>query len=292
MTAAELEWIEVPGGYAVALCNGKVVVRGPRGHVLKSVPAALRDCDAVRQLRELRAWRTRRELDCLARVEAWTVRSLSVPMPVLQRLWAESAWRRALHDVVVVPLDASGRRCEAAAGFLRAVDLERGVGVVTLDGETVYSRAARVLLPHPVHLANLADYREFATELQVDQAVRQLYRETWTRPVDFDRDLVRETRFSGGRFAQLTDVTSRCRELGIRVSGRTAVTGLREGALVCEARYWIGSFTPYGELVTGDLEWVDGGGCALRVASVGSGDVFRRHAHGRGDLRGSATSRE
>jgi hypothetical protein len=269
MAAMEQEWIEVVGGYAVALWGGKVVARGPRGNVLKSVPAALRDCEAVRQLREQREWRTRHELECLIRAEAWMVRSLAVPMPVVQRLWADPGWERALHDVVIVPLDDSGRAQHHGEGFLRVINLERGVGVVTLEGETVYTLPARIMLPHPVRLLNLADYRDFATELQIDQAIRQLYRQTWTRPVGLAADQTRVREFSDGRFGLQMDVAARCRALGIQVSGRMAVTRLHEGALHCEARYWIGTSTRFGEVATGDLQWVDSQGCALRVASLG-----------------------
>jgi hypothetical protein len=269
MAAAELEWVEAANGYAVALCGGKVLARGPRGHILKAVPAALRDCDAVRQLRGLRQWRAQHELECRARVEAWMVRSLAVPMPALQRLWGDPAWQRALRDALILPLDDDGRRLAEAQGFLRAIDLERGVGVVTLDGETVYAQAGRVVLPHPVTLHDLDDYRAFATELQLDQGIRQLFRATWMRPRDQDPAESRVRDFSDGRFGQLADVTSRCRALGIQVDGRMAVVRLHEGPLHCEARYWIGSYTRYGELLTGDLRWVGRDGRPLRVACLG-----------------------
>jgi hypothetical protein len=271
MAAAELdlEWVEVANGYAVALSGGKVVARGPRGHVLKSVPAALRDSDAVRGLRELREWRAQHDLACLARVEAWMVRSLAVPMPALQRLWGDPAWQRALRDAVILPLDDDGRPLVDALGFLRAIDLERGVGVVRLDGETIYTLAARIVVPHPVTLRELGAYREFGTELQIDQGIRQLFRETWTPPADLDPEQSRVRDFSDGRFGQLADVTSRCRALGIQVSGRMAVVRLHEGLLHCEARYWIGSYTRFGEALTGDLRWVDRDGHPLRIARLG-----------------------
>jgi hypothetical protein len=269
MAAADIEWVEATNGYAVALCGGKVVARGPRGHVLKSVPAALRDSDAVHRLRELREWRARHELECLVRVEAWMVRSLAVPLPALQRLWGDPAWQRALRDAVILPFDVAGRPLTGAQGFLRAMDLERGVGVVTLDGETVYAHAARIVLPHPVTLRDLADYREFATELQIEQLIRQVFRETWARPAGYNPEASRVRDFSDGRFGQLLDVTNRCRALGIQVTGRLAVVRLHEGPLRCEARYWIGSYTRFGEVLTGDLRWVDRLGRPLRVAELG-----------------------
>jgi len=233
------------------------------------VPAVLRDSDAVRQLRDLREWRAQHELESLVRVEAWMVRSLAVPLPALQRLWGDAAWQHALHDAVILPLDDDGKPVAEAQGFLRAIDLERGVGVVTLDGETVYAHAARIVLPHPVLLRDLNDYREFATELQIDQQIRQLFRETWTRPRDLDPAATRVRDFSDGRFAQLADVTSRCRALGIQVNGRMAVVRLHEGPQHCEARYWIGSYTRFGEVLTGDLRWADREGRPLRLGSLG-----------------------
>ena len=197
------------------------------------------------------------------------VRSLAVPLPALQRLWGDPGWRRALRDAVILPLDDHARPLAEAQGFLRAIDLERGVGVVTLDGETVYAQAARIVLPHPVTLHDLDDYREFATELQIDQHIRQVFRETWTRPRDLDPVVSRVREFGDGHFGQPGDVASRCRALGIQMSGRMAVMRLHEGPLHCEARYWIGSYTRFGEVLTGDLRWVDRTGRPLRVASLG-----------------------
>jgi hypothetical protein len=93
--------------------RGQVVARGPRGAVLESVPAPLRDSDAVRQLRELRDWLASHERECLATVEGWMVRSLPVPSRVLYAVWPDPAWQRQ-------------------------ADPDRGVGVITLDGESVF----------------------------------------------------------------------------------------------------------------------------------------------------------
>src|SRR5262252_6504186 len=41
-TPPDLHWLDAGGGYALALDGGRVVARGARGTVLRSLPAALR----------------------------------------------------------------------------------------------------------------------------------------------------------------------------------------------------------------------------------------------------------
>lgn len=267
--AAELNWVEAQGGYALALRGGQVVARAPGGAVLKSVPAALRDSDAVRQLRELRDWLARHERECHATVESWMVRSLPVPTRAVHALWPDPAWQRPLRDAVVLPIDEHGQPQREAAGFLRASDAERGIGVITLEGETVYALTPLILLPHPVNLAELNDYRDFATELQVEQGIAQLYRETWHKPDDIPTASRSVREFNGGRFAQLMHAAGRSRTLGYQVSGGSAVIRIWEGGRLVEARYWIGSDEPQAETVTGDLSWVDSNSGSLTIGQVG-----------------------
>lgn len=72
------------------------------------------------------------------------------------------------------------------AGFLRDADPERGIGIVDLDGDSVRLDAEQVLIPHPVLLDDLADLREFAAELGVEQGLDQLFRDVWPRPETVD----------------------------------------------------------------------------------------------------------
>jgi hypothetical protein len=264
-----LDWIEADGGYSVALRGGQIVARGPRGSVLKSVPAALRESDSVRQLRELRDWLARHERECLATVDGWMIRSLPVPTRVLHAVWPDPAWHAPLRDTVVVPIDDAGHSLREAAGFLRGTDPERGIGVITLDGETVYSPAPLFSIPHPVTLSELADYRDFATELRVEQGIAQLYRETWHKPTDLSAEATEVDDYSGGYFAQLMHATSRCRALGYQFSGGSVITRIWEAGELVEARYWIGSDAPEAETWTGDLTWVDSAATTVHLDQLG-----------------------
>lgn len=209
--------------------------------------------------KDLSEWLRRHEGECAETVETWMVRSLPVPIGVVVECWPDPAWRRALENAVVV--------AEDLVGFLRGADRERGAGIVTADGETSWSAAAAVLVPHPVLIEELDDFRDFATELQVDQAIPQLYRETWARPPEPAGDRVEE--FAGARFPQLLLAANRCRALGYAVSGGSAVTRVWEEARLVEARYWIGSEAPDVPVTTGDLIWVAPGGRQLPLQDVG-----------------------
>jgi hypothetical protein len=188
------------------------------------------------------------------------VRSLPIPTKVLRSVWPDPAWQKPLRDAVVIT-------AETHRGFLRAVDPKKGIGLVTLDGETVFSQASEVTLPHPVHLPELDDFRDFATELQVEQGIPQLYREVWRKPPDVQDKQVSE--FSNGKFGQLMFATSRCRTLGYQFSGGFAVTRTWENGASLEARYWIGSDAPEAETWTGDLTWVDSQSAPVELQRVG-----------------------
>jgi hypothetical protein len=266
---AELDWVAARGGYAVALQGGQIVARSPKGNALKSLPAALKESDIVRQLRELRDWLTRHERECLATVETWMIRSLPVPARVLESVWCDPAWQKPLRDAVALPLDGRGQQQRERAGFLRQASQERGIGVITLDGETVFTRADLVVLPHPVNLPELADFRDFATELQVEQGIAQLYRETWSKPADLPAATTKVSAFSAGKFVQLLHATGRARTHGYQVSGGFAVTRIWEAGQLLEACYWIGSDAPDAQTWTGDLTWVDSHSATLELAQVG-----------------------
>jgi hypothetical protein len=256
------------GGYEVAVEDAKVVCRNGAGKQLRSVPKQLKDDPVVVELRQLVEWLARHAAECRETAERWLVRALPVPAVLIARVWADEAWREVLHDLVIVPVDEDGGWDLAQAGFLRAAD-ERGLGVVDLDGDSVRLTAARVAIPHPVLLNDLAELREFGVELNVRQSLEQLYRETWEIPADLDAKATVLTQYSGGRYEQLRHLTQRTVSLGYKVSGGYAVCRVQDGAGLITARMWVGADDPFYETETGALEFVDGDGRQLTLGNVG-----------------------
>jgi hypothetical protein len=257
-------WLDA-AGYQVRLGeNGRVQCRNGKGKLLSSVPASLKDDRQVVQLRQLAEWLSRHEAECLAAVDGWMVRSLPVPAALIAEVWADTAWAAVLRDLVVTADDGSGPE----TGFLRDADPERGLGVVTLDGDTRRLRPEVVGIPHPVLLEDLEELREFGAELGVEQKVQQLFRQTFTRPADVAGKRSVDD-YSGGKFEQLNHALARCRTLGYPVRGGDAVYSAFEDGRVLEARYWIGSDYPENESWTGGLTWALEDGTAVPLADVG-----------------------
>ncbi|OLR93005.1 DUF4132 domain-containing protein [Actinokineospora bangkokensis] len=255
-------WLDAGTGYQVRLGeNRKVQCRNGKGKQLSSVPASLKDDPQVVRLRQLAEWLDRHDAECLSAVDGWMVRSLPVPTALLVRVWPDPAWSGALRDLVVT---AGGE-----VGFLRAADEDRGVGVVTLDGDTARLTADVVTIPHPVLLDDLDELREFGAELGVEQRVQQLFRRTFAKPASFPAGTSAVKDFAGGKFAQLTHALSRCRSLGYPVRGGDAVHTAFEGGREVEARFWLGGDYPEAETWTGDLRWSLTDGTALPLAEVG-----------------------
>ncbi|MFI5688790.1 DUF4132 domain-containing protein [Streptomyces sp. NPDC051636] len=255
-------WVRA-GDYEVALDGGKVVCRNAAGRRLKSVPAKLADDPAVVGLRQLAEWLERHERRCLADVERWMVRSLPVPLAVLARVWPDPAWQAALRDLVVTGADG------AVAGFLRDADPERGLGLVDLDGDTVRVAPDLVRIPHPVLLDDLAELREFAVELGLEQRAQQLFREVFPRPAAVDTEGTQVEEYAGGSFKELRFLHGRATQLGYRVRGGNCVCSVLEDGRGVEARVWIGDYEGYEETETGPLMWTDTGGKVLKLGQVG-----------------------
>ena len=262
-------WIAtLDGGYEATVSDGKVVCRNAAGKQLRTVPKQLKEDPAVLGLRQLVEWLDRHAAECRESAERWMVRSLPIPSVLISEVWADEAWRRVLRDLVVVPVAADGAWDRAEAGFLRGAD-ERGIGVVNLDGDSVRLSADRIAVPHPVLLDDLDDLREFGLELSVEQALDQLYRETWPLPADLDPDGLRVSEYSGGKFEQLRHLTQRATKLGYRVRGGYATCRVFEGGHAVEARVWVGSDDPFYSTETGDLEFADADGRSVPFGRVG-----------------------
>lgn len=248
-------------GHEVSLLDGKVVCRDSAGKVLKSVPAKLKDDPAVVAVKQLREWLDRHDSECAETVSTWMIRSLPVPVSVITAVWPDPSWRAALQDMVVV---ADGEQ-----GFLRDADPDRGIGVVTLDGDTVYISVATVEIPHPVLLSDLDDLREFSAELGVQQGVEQLFRQVWTRPSTVGKDDVAYYEYADGSFKELRHLTGRARGNGFTVQGGYSVVVAWEHGVRTEARVWIGEGDPESPTDTGPLGWVDAESKAVPLGQVG-----------------------
>ena len=267
---AEDGWIDAGGGYLLALQDGKLVCKNPKGQRLASVPKDVKDSEAAEQLVDVRDWLAAHDKECAGTVEAWMLRSLPTPRAVLLAVWEDPSWRRALESAVVVPIDGRGARDESRAGFLRGVDPDKGIGVVSLDGETLWLAAEAIALPHPILLGELADYRALAIELGFTQGIAQLLRETYPKPADLPKGASAIRDFVGGEFQQLNHALGLCRRHGYRVSGGWAVSRVWEGGAACEARFWIGSEDPMSPTWTDELVWVDGDERPLKLDAVGA----------------------
>jgi hypothetical protein len=255
-----MTWLDAGSGYQVRLTGGKVVCRNAKGKQLASVPGSLKDDERVVQLRQLAEWLVRHEAEPHATVDKWMVRASPVPTSVIAEVWPDPAWQKALRDLVVT--------VDGEAGFLRDADPDRGVGIVTLDGDTRWLKPDLVTIPHPVLLADLEELREFGAELGVEQKVQQLFRQTFVRG-EQPAGATKVTDFANGKFAQLNHAISRCRTLGYAVRGGYATYAAYEDDAMVEARYWVGSDYPDSETYTEDLIFSRADGSRIPLAEVG-----------------------
>lgn len=262
-----MTWLAAGSGYEVTLRVREVVCRNAKGRELRAVPPAIREDPAVVGLRQLVEWLDRHEAQCRGDVERWMVRSLPVPATLLVEVWPDPAWRAALTDLVVAVINDHGDWDPDEVGLLRDAS-DKGIGLVNLDGETVRRTADRILIPHPVTLPDLDDLREFAADLEVRQAVDQLFRQTWRRPAALDPTASSIGDYSGGRYEQLRHLLARATTLGYPVRGGYAVCRVFEGGRAIEARSWVGADDPYSETETGDLVFTDQHGTTIALAEV------------------------
>lgn len=249
-----MSWVAAGERYELSLSGTKVVARRAGGAVLKTLPVALKEHPITEQLVRVRDWLQTHERDCASAVETWMVRSLPIASEVIQAVWPDPAWGTALRYAVVWPIDEHGKTDTRSAGFLAAADSERGVGVISLDGETTWHQITRALaIPHPVLLAELEDFRDFATELGLEQQLLQLHREIWTRRQEPEADRVDD--FSDAPLGQMLQVRARARVMGYSISGGCTVSRIWDAGRFVEARYWIGSDAPQAQSVSGVLQW-------------------------------------
>ena len=265
--AREPGWIDGGKGYELSIQDGAIVAR-KGDKLLAAVPAAIKASDAIDRLGAAVDFLTEHARQCVETVEAWMLRSLATPRRVLDAVFADPDWRRALADAWVVPVDAGGRADPAAGGFLKAIEVRRGVGVVDRDGETTWIDTDRILIPHPVLLDAIDDLRSMAVELGASQGISQLFRETFARPRVPPPDPTAIDGYAGARFAQLAVASNVAKGLGYRVIGGAAACRVLEGGRFVEARFYLGDGDPFDEVETGELYWIDDQQKQLAVLDV------------------------
>ena len=173
-----VSWLPAEKDYGLALRDGKVVARNPKGAMLSSVPPWLKESELAQQLTSLRDWLDEHEKQCLAAIELWMLRSLPIPREVLSAIWPDPAWQSILMNSVICAVK-KGELSQSEAGFLKQIDDKKGVGIVDLDGETQWLKVDAIAIPHPILLTEMNDFRQLTIELGIQQTLDQLFRQTW-----------------------------------------------------------------------------------------------------------------
>ena len=272
-TVQEDAWVDAERDYKLGLRAGKLVCQNPKGKSLASVPKWLKETDTAESLLALADWLAEHELECLHTVERWMLRSLSIPRAVVTEIWADSAWRDCIENMVVVPVAAGGAFDLENAGLLKDVDAKRGLGVIDLDGETQWIKTDSFGVPHPILIGDLEELRELAGDLGIRQAIDQLYRPIH-QPTQEQLELTSINDFSGGHFEQLNFATSHCRrlpDLGKQRPDRGSVFHRRRIPRITNLDGRIGVRRRESAAAENQFDR--------------SGHVQRRRSHGLGDLR-------
>lgn len=249
-------WVDAEKDYKLAIVGGRLRAMNPKGKPLSAVPKWLKESEVAESLRALANWLGEHRLECERTVERWMMRSLAVPRAVAAEVWDDPDWRDVLRNLVVVPADAKGRFDPERTGILREVDAAAGLGVVDLDGESVWIKTAAFGIPHPILIGDRDELRELAGDLGLEQTLPQLYRPVF-KPAEDRRDATSVNDYRDGRFAEVAHVTGLCRRLGYPVRGGSATARLWEDGRVIEARFYLGADYPEGETWTGELTFVD-----------------------------------
>ena len=267
LASAEPTWVAAEKDYQLALVDGKLACQNPKGKQLASVPKWLKESELAQQLTTLSDWLERHEAECRESVELWMMRSLPVPREILAAVWADPTWRNLLENLVVCAVDKQDLNQEES-GFLKDIDKKKGVGVIDLDGESQWITTPTVAIPHPILLTDLSDFRELIVELNFEQPLDQLFRQTW-EPTEEQRAQTKIEEYQNGKFEQLNHAMGLCRRLGYRVRGGSATCAVWEDGKLTEARFWIGGEYPEAETWTGDLVFTDERERTVPIKDVG-----------------------
>lgn len=259
-----IKWVEAEGGYFLGLEDGKLVAKNPKGKRLKSVAKKQKETETGAMLLATRDWLKEHETECLETVESWMLRSLPIPTVALIEVWPDKYWRKLLENTIVQPFENEN---DEKIGLLRAVDKNKGLGLVNLDGDTVWVNPEQTHIPHPILLEDLEDWRELATDLEVVQGLQQLMRQAFEKPEKVEGKSIEK--FNDAVFEPLGSAMRKTWALGCRVRGGYATTTVWEEGKRIEAGYWIGAEDPAYEGYGGELVWTDDEQNTLELTRVG-----------------------
>jgi len=261
-------WLDAANSYKLGILNGKVACKNPKGTVLSSLPASLKEDPITDQLQALVGWLEEHQLECLHTVERWMLRSLVIPSQTLFEVWRDPDWRSAMIHLAIAPASSKGKIDTDNIGLLKDVDPPKGLGVVDVDGESKWLRSPNIAFVHPTLIGELDDLRELATDLAIAQPIEQLYRPVYS-PTPAQLSLNAILDYQDGKFEQLNYALGHCKRWGYPVRGGYAICKVWEGESPFEARYYIGSEHPESETLTGDLIFVNAKQQAVPIREVG-----------------------
>ncbi len=259
-----LKWVEAEDGYFLALEEGKLVAKNPKGKRLKSVAKKQKETETGVSMLAARDWLKEHKTTCLETVESWMLRSLPIPAKVILAVWVDAFWRELIENTIFQPF---GNDDDEQVGLLRAVDKKKGLGLVNLDGDTIWIHPEQVHIPHPVLLEDLDDWREIAAELNVTQGLQQLMRQTFEKPEKVEGSTI--DKFNDAVFEPLGGAMRKTWSLGCRVRGGYATATVWEDGKKTDAGYWIGAEDPAYEGYGGELLWTDEEQMTLKLEDVG-----------------------
>lgn len=243
------EWVEA-GQYRIQWAGEEVRVRNSSGKLLSSVPSKVKDLPAYVEI-EARANVVRQHSrTCADTVRSWMLGSNLVPTEVLKAVWTDPYWRRNLENLVIHNAGSEGE----PTGLLRRVD-ENGAHLVDLDGESYVLNTPAIVIPHPVLIKELDQWREFASELGAVQGCDQLFRQTHAKPHDIQAQRAVLGSFEGAFFSRAADLIGRGRGGGFTMGLDSAeVTVTEEGRRVC-GKLDIDAYEPTSEAYLGRLHF-------------------------------------
>ncbi|MBU1221639.1 DUF4132 domain-containing protein [Myxococcota bacterium] len=263
-----VNWVSTDTGYSLAIENGKIICANAKGAQLKSIPKQVRDSEDYEKMKNLQDFLELHKLDCMSSVTKWMLGTVPLSLKVISGVFPDPYWREILTNALIFRTK-NGEINASDGGFLRGWDDKKGLGFVDMDGESVWMKDGNIVIPHPVLIPDIDEWRALGAEMEFTQAFDQLFREIHVKAPEVKPDDDSLETWSGGEFNTLMQVMSLCSQKGYRVKAGHAVCSIIENGRNVEARFYIGDDSPDYYTSTGDLSWNDETGETLKFADVG-----------------------